>query len=91
MQNHIEKGVGFFQPKARLVSILGDQLIRDATVGLLELVKNGYDADASKVEVKLLNLAIDSSSDNLEDELKKVKIIVKDDGYGMDLEAINEK
>jgi|GEM_PF-708815 len=52
------KGTQTFRPRARLVSVLGEQLIRDATVGLLELVKNGYDADADNVTVKLLNLSL---------------------------------
>jgi hypothetical protein len=39
-------GLKSFDPRARLVTILGEQLIRDETVGILELVKNAYDADA---------------------------------------------
>lgn len=74
----LRKGTETFRPRARLVSVLGEQLIRDATVGLLELVKNGYDADADNVTVKLLNLA----------NLKDTVIIVEDDGYGMDLDTV---
>lgn len=74
----LRKGTETFRPRARLVSVLGDQLIRDATVGLLELVKNGYDADANNVTVKLLNLA----------DLEETTIVVEDDGYGMDLDTI---
>ncbi|MCK6628924.1 MAG: ATP-binding protein [Anaerolineae bacterium] len=72
------KGTETFRPRARLVSVLGEQLIRDATVGLLELVKNGYDADANTVTVKLLNLA----------NPVETMIIVEDDGNGMDLDTI---
>lgn len=74
----LRQGKETFRPRARLVSVLGEQLIRDATVGLLELVKNGYDADATHVTVKLLNLS--SPEDTT--------IIVEDDGYGMDLETV---
>jgi hypothetical protein len=35
-----------FTPRARLLSLLGDQLIRDAGIAVFELVKNAYDADA---------------------------------------------
>ena len=52
----IRKQVAAFQPRARLVSILGEHLISDHVVGLLELVKNGYDADASHVRVELQGL-----------------------------------
>lgn len=67
-----------FTPRARLVSILGDQLIKDDVVGLLELVKNGYDADAKSVTVRILNTA----------DPEKTEIWVQDDGYGMDLDTI---
>ena len=40
-----------FRPRARLVSVLGEHLISDQAVGLVELVKNAYDADATEVEV----------------------------------------
>ena len=78
MAEHTElrKGTETFRPRARLVSVLGEQLIRDATVGLLELVKNGYDADANQVSVSLLNLA----------DSEQTIILVEDDGVGMDLE-----
>jgi signal transduction histidine kinase len=75
---NLRKGIETFRPRARLISILGEQLLRDATVGLLELVKNGYDADANHVMVKLLDLS--SPEDTA--------IIVEDDGYGMDLETV---
>lgn len=62
-----------FRPKARLVSILGEQMISDHVVGLLELVKNAYDADASQVRVTLKHLeSVDSTV-----------IEVEDDGFGM--------
>ena len=54
--------------------MLGEHLIKDNTTGVLELIKNGYDADASYVKVELLDLA----------EPSKTKVIVHDDGIGMD-------
>lgn len=80
MAEHTElrSGKETFRPRARLVSVLGEQLIRDATVGLLELVKNGYDADADHVSVSLLNLA----------DPEQTVIAVEDDGAGMDLETV---
>lgn len=38
-----------FRPRARLLSLLGEQLISDQAVGLIELVKNAYDADATRL------------------------------------------
>lgn len=79
MAEHIQlrSGTQVFRPRARLVSMLGEQLMRDASVGLLELVKNGYDADADHVSASLLNLG----------DSEQTIIIVEDDGVGMDLET----
>ena len=65
--------IAYFRPRARLVSVLGEHLIRDSSVGLLELVKNGYDADASEVRVSLFSLA----------EPHVTRVVVRDDGLGM--------
>ena len=62
-----------FKPRARLILQLGDELIRNESIALLELIKNAYDADASQVRVIMKNL------DKPEDGL----IIVEDDGHGM--------
>lgn len=64
----------YLRPVARMVKILGEHLIRDNTVGVMELIKNGYDADAEKVIVELKNLSDPS----------RTEIIIEDDGTGMD-------
>jgi signal transduction histidine kinase len=69
-----------FTPKARLIKILGEQLIKDATVGIIELVKNSYDADATKVEIVMHSL-------NTPD----AKITIRDNGTGMDLPTFTKK
>lgn len=77
----ISSGKQSFAPRARLVSVLGEQLIRDARVGLLELVKNSYDADASTVTVELRGLASPETTE----------IIITDNGDGMDKETVLRK
>ncbi len=67
-----------FRPRARLLLQLGDQLIRNENVALLELVKNSYDADATHA------LVIMERVDNPE----KGVITVEDDGTGMDMDII---
>lgn len=62
------------KPVARLVKILGEHLIRDNTTGVLELIKNGYDADAASVTVELKNLANPETTE----------VVIQDDGDGMD-------
>lgn len=40
-----------FKPYARLLTMIGDQLIRNECVALMELIKNAYDADANWVRI----------------------------------------
>lgn len=67
-----------FKPRARLLLQLGDQLIKNETIALTELVKNSYDADASYCKVKMLDV----------DAKDKGRIIIEDDGWGMDIDTI---
>lgn len=66
-----------FRPRARLLQLLGDQLIGSAKLAVFELVKNAYDADASQVTIELRGLESDSPS-----------IVVSDDGLGMALNTV---
>ena len=63
------------------MSILGQELIDENAVGLIELVKNGYDADATEVKVMLENL---SNPD-------RTQIIVHDNGFGMSIEDVLQR
>ena len=47
-----------FRPRARLVSILGEHLISDQAVGLIELVKNAYDQTRPKWRSRFSTLVI---------------------------------
>lgn len=67
-----------FKPQARILELLGEQLIRNHRIALFELVKNSYDADAPEVSVCF---------HNIQDE-NKAFIIVRDSGEGMDLDTI---
>ena len=68
-----------FRPRARLLQLLGDELIGSARLAVFELVKNAYDADAGVVRVVLENI-----------ESPDASVIVEDDGDGMTLEAIRD-
>lgn len=71
------QGSAHLRPRARIISLMGEELISDEPVALVELVKNAYDADASRVEVRFEG-----------PPGKPVRIVVQDDGTGMDLETI---
>ena len=72
------------RPYARLLTMLGDQLIKNEQIALIELIKNSYDADADWVKVSFENFG-----DNLE-ELTNSKIIIEDNGEGMSIENIEK-
>lgn len=67
-----------FQVKPRLLTLLGDQLIRDATLAVFELVKNAYDADATECSI-----TIEHPTDST-----KARIAVRDNGSGMDADVL---
>lgn len=67
-----------FKPRARLLLQLGDQLIKNESIALVELVKNSYDADANIVNIYMENV----------DEPVKGIIIIEDDGFGMSPEVV---
>lgn len=60
---------------AKLIYQLGEQLISDELVALLELIKNSYDADATSVQVLVDN--------NADTKYGKGLITIKDNGNGM--------
>jgi len=71
-------GTSILRPRARLLHTFGDELISSETVAVIELVKNAYDADATKVWVRFhepLNVG-------------EGMIEVIDNGHGMDMETI---
>lgn len=62
-----------FKARARLMLLLGEQLIKDEVSAVFELIKNSYDADSSQVIVTLDNVS----------SVEGGKIIVLDNGNGM--------
>jgi signal transduction histidine kinase len=76
----IQTGSSVFRPRARLMRLLGEELISDEVMAVSELVKNAYDADASTVTIRVL--------DSGTPELARVEIV--DDGTGMSLQTLLE-
>ena len=64
-----------FSTHAHIKNIIGKELINDDNVAVMELVKNSYDAGATKVIIKFKNL--------VEDKNKQSELILIDDGMGM--------
>lgn len=64
-----------FSTHAHIKNIIGKELINDDNVAVMELVKNSYDAGATKVIIKFKNL--------VDDKNKQSELIIIDDGMGM--------
>lgn len=84
----IESGVLTPRPYARLIAMLGNQLIKNNTIALTELAKNSYDADASWVQIRIGNM--DNYGKNGLNEDEKPFVEIEDDGDGMSFETIRD-
>lgn len=70
------------RPYARLLTMLGDQLIKNEQIAVTELMKNSYDADADWVKVSFENFGKDYKiQDNS-------RIVIEDNGKGMTHDVI---
>jgi len=66
------------RPRANIIHILGDELISNDRVAIIELLKNAYDADATEATVRFEG-DIENGRGN---------IIISDNGDGMSLETV---
>jgi signal transduction histidine kinase len=71
-----QQNAAYFSVDSRLLFQLGEKLVTDRAVALAELVKNSYDADATRVMVRMKDI-----------KTKGGVIIVEDNGTGMGLES----
>ena len=69
-----------FKPRARLIRTVGDRLISGPEAAIIELVKNGYDADAKWVRITFTPPLTPGEG----------SIVVEDNGHGMTIRDIEE-
>lgn len=69
-----------FKVSSALKNIIGSDLINDDFIAVFELVKNSYDAHATKVEIIFKNIYS-----------SRAKIIIKDNGKGMNYDDLINK
>jgi C4-dicarboxylate-specific signal transduction histidine kinase len=72
------------RPYARLLTMLGEQLIKNEQIALAELIKNAYDADADWVKISFVDFGAKMEI------LENSKIIIEDNGCGMTLDVIEK-
>jgi hypothetical protein len=69
-----------FRISSALKDIIGQDLITDDYIAVFELVKNSYDAYANRVDIFFVNIYSQDA-----------KIIIKDNGKGMDANDLRDK
>ena len=74
----VSSGVGRIRPRARLIRTIGAELISSEVVAILELVRNSYDADAGRVDIRF--------SDPHHPDRATLEIL--DNGHGMTEEIL---
>lgn len=63
--------------KSHILTLLGEELIGNDGLAIFELVKNSYDADATKVKINFIDLNTPNQ-----------KIVIEDNGHGMSSDII---
>ncbi len=80
-----------FKTNVQLKNIIGKDLINNDNIAILELIKNSFDADAKRVDISFVNLKENDDLITPHYSDKTSRIIIKDNGIGMNLSDINDK
>lgn len=86
-----DSGVFKIRPAGRHILTIGRDLIQDPYAAVVELVKNAYDADATKVELCFSKHTIKETIDGEEVIKHGIQICVFDNGHGMTRFVVTEK
>ncbi|MDF1675722.1 MAG: ATP-binding protein [Vicingaceae bacterium] len=89
--NNIRTGNFIFKPRARIIKTIGEELISNDNVAVIELVKNSYDAESPIVDITFKGVIKEKQEGR---KIKKyidrnnASIIIYDEGRGMDFSTI---
>jgi signal transduction histidine kinase/anti-sigma regulatory factor (Ser/Thr protein kinase) len=72
-----QKGLINFSVDAAIINRLGYELVGKAETAISEIIKNSYDADATNVKVEFIDVDKEGG-----------KLIISDNGHGMDYESL---
>ena len=87
----IQSDTAILRPRARLIKTIGEELISNDIVAIIELVKNSYDANASVISITFQGRVIIVKEGKREKKIlikQGSSIIISDDGIGMNLETV---
>ena len=76
-----------FRTNSKLKTLVGQELITNNNIAIFELIKNSYDAGATKVEIEFHNFIHSNKGWESSDE-SSIKIV--DNGIGMTTEEIDK-
>lgn len=88
-ENISERGKLSPRPYARLLTMMGDQLIKNEKIALIELIKNSYDADADWVQIRFNDFKI-ADDENTLVATDDSSIEIEDNGIGMSFSTIRK-
>jgi hypothetical protein len=74
----LAEGKGRIRPRARLLRTIGAELISSEVVAVIELVRNSYDADATRVDLVF----------NYPEDPERASLEIRDNGHGMSREIV---
>lgn len=80
------------RPAGRHILTIGRDLIQDPYAAVVELVKNAYDADATRVDIQFSKYEVSREILNGEKIIHYgIKICISDDGHGMIRSVVTDK
>lgn len=94
MTEDIKTGTFVFRPRARLIKTIGEELISDDKVAIIELVKNSYDAYCTlQNAAPIVDIIFKGDVKTYDDgelyiDKKLASITIYDEGIGMDFDII---
>ncbi|MDB5222144.1 MAG: ATP-binding region ATPase domain protein [Chitinophagaceae bacterium] len=87
----IDQGYYKIKPAGRHIITIGRDLIKDKYAAIVELVKNSYDADSPYCKVSLLPFIKEVIINEITTSKKGIRIEIKDEGHGMELDTVINK
>lgn len=93
----VQEGYSVLRPRARIIKTLGEELISNDIVAILELVKNSYDANADIISINFEG-TVEEEVVGKGKNKKTIKVLkkegglisIEDDGIGMSLKTVKE-
>jgi hypothetical protein len=81
----MEENIEHFRASGNLLRLLGEQLVSNKFIALMELVRNSYDADSTEVSLEFKRIKHPKNKRTVS------SLVIKDNGLGMNINDITKK